>query len=76
MTISPTVVQLMSQRIAEHADTHSIKAISVILHGGEPLLIGHSYLTDVVNRLRETLNPLVRLRLSLQTNANQWDPTR
>jgi uncharacterized protein len=73
--MSPAVLELTIQRIAEHVTVHGLSTISVILHGGEPLLTGHSYVAGIVHRLHETLNPLVRLHLGLQTNGILLDET-
>lgn len=75
VAMSPTVLEWTVQRITEHVGAHELSAISVILHGGEPLLAGHSYLADLVRRLHETLNPLTRLHLGLQTNGILLDET-
>ena len=69
LTMEPSLVALTAWRIAEHAQAHDLNAIRVILHGGEPLLAGHAYLADAVSRLRQTLEPVVRVHVGLQTNG-------
>ena len=44
-------VQRTAERIAEHAATHRLPAVTLVLHGGEPLLLGPT-------RMRETLKTL------------------
>jgi len=73
--MSPAVLEVTIRRIAEHVTAHGLNTISIILHGGEPLLAGHAYLNDMVRRLREVLNPLVRLHLGVQTNGILLDET-
>lgn len=58
-----------ADRIHEHLLEHRLPQVDVILHGGEPLLAGPERLDAVLTVLRERLEPLVRLRLSLQTNG-------
>lgn len=69
LTMEPSLLALTAQRIAEHARVHDLDVIRVILHGGEPLLAGRSYLADAVSRLRQTLEPVVRVHVGLQTNG-------
>ncbi len=69
LTMEPSLLALTARRIAEHARGHDLDAIHVILHGGEPLLAGYSYLADAVSRLRETLEQVVRVQVGLQTNG-------
>lgn len=69
LTMEPSLLALTARRIAEHARRHDLDAIHVILHGGEPLLAGYSYLADAVSRLREILEPVVRVHVGLQTNG-------
>jgi len=67
--MSPSLLTLTARRIAEHARVHKLDSVRVILHGGEPLLAGRSYLADAVRLLRQTLEPVVRLYVNLQTNG-------
>jgi uncharacterized protein len=69
VTMSPPILARTADRIAEHAAMHGLNAITVILHGGEPLLTGHSYLADAVHHLRDTVEPVARVRVGLQTNG-------
>jgi uncharacterized protein len=38
--MSPAVAKQAALRIREHAQRHELKTFSLVLHGGEPLLIG------------------------------------
>ncbi|MGH8905189.1 MAG: FxsB family cyclophane-forming radical SAM/SPASM peptide maturase [Egibacteraceae bacterium] len=69
LTMEPSLVVWTARRIAEHARTHDLDAVRVILHGGEPLLAGRAYLAAAVSCLRQTLEPLVRVHVGLQTNG-------
>lgn len=61
------VVRAVGRRIAEHADRHGLGAVRVILHGGEPLLVGPKRLAEIAADLREQLGD--RLDLRMQTNG-------
>ncbi|GIE07131.1 hypothetical protein Adu01nite_84810 [Paractinoplanes durhamensis] len=69
MIMASSTVVAAAQRIAEHAVAHGLHAVHVVLHGGEPLLLGFDGLDQVIRRLRSIVDPVVPLRLSLQTNG-------
>src|SRR5579863_1269874 len=50
-------------RIAEHAARHGQPAVSVILHGGEPLLTGVAGMQAVLDVLVTTIGPTAALDL-------------
>ncbi|MBV9013124.1 MAG: FxsB family radical SAM/SPASM domain protein [Pseudonocardiales bacterium] len=56
-------------RIAEHIHAHSLAHVTLILHGGEPLLAGPDLIAHVVTAVREAAGPRVRVDVSLQTNG-------
>jgi uncharacterized protein len=56
-------------RIAEHIHAHGLTRITLILHGGEPLLAGPDLIAQVVTSLRDAAGPRVRVDVSLQTNG-------
>src|SRR5579859_2613351 len=58
-------------RIAEHAEEHGLVSVNVILHGGEPLLAGAEWLSDLVERLRARVS--AQVNVSLQTNGTLLD---
>jgi uncharacterized protein len=63
-----TAVQA-ARRIAEHAHRHSVAQTHVIVHGGEPLLLGLEALDRLLGALRSEIGPVTRLDLRLHTNA-------
>lgn len=71
--VSPAVVRQTALRIAEHARKHHIPAVHVVLHGGEPLLLGVERTREVIEVLRETIEPHSRLDLRVHTNAIRLD---
>ena len=64
----PTVAQA-AQRIAEHARRWQLGQVSIVLHGGEPLLLGRDRLHDVLRTLRSEIDPVTRLILTIHTNG-------
>lgn len=71
--MAPAVVDRTADRIAEHAAAHRLDAVTVVLHGGEPLLAGPPALTRTVHVLRRALDPAIRLDVTVQTNAVRLD---
>jgi uncharacterized protein len=67
--IAPETVAKAGQRIAEHARDHRLPEVRVILHGGEPLLVGAPRLADIVRALRRAVEPVCRLDLRVHTNG-------
>ena len=62
-----------ARRIAEHAAAHDLAQVSVILHGGEPLLLGPARLRSLLIELRRTVTAVCRLDLRMQTNGVRLD---
>ena len=62
-----------ARRIAEHAAAHDVAQVSVILHGGEPLLLGPARLRALLTELRRTVTAVCRLDLRMQTNGVRLD---
>jgi uncharacterized protein len=67
-SMSTEVTGAMIRRIRSHASRHSVPYVHIILHGGEPLLMGRAPLESWVLQVRRGLsafNPL----FSLQSNG-------
>lgn len=60
-------------RIAEHAREHRLPMVRIILHGGEPLLVGKAHLGELLTVVAERLAPEVEVRCSLQSNGTLLD---
>jgi uncharacterized protein len=69
--MSPLVVGQAVERIAEHAETHGLTSVDVILHGGEPLLAGAKWLADLVGSLRARVP--AQVNVAVQTNGTLLD---
>lgn len=51
------VVRAAARRIGEHASAHRLRAIHVVLHGGEPLLLGVGHMTGLLQTVRDSVPP-------------------
>ncbi|MEW2068206.1 radical SAM/SPASM protein FxsB, inactivated metallohydrolase extension form [Streptomyces sp. NPDC007346] len=73
-TISDEAVSWTARRLAEHAATHALPSVAVILHGGEPLLAGPARLRRVCEELGSALEGVAELDLRIHTNGVQLSP--
>lgn len=67
--IRPETVRSVAARLAEYASSRALPSVSVILHGGEPLLVGPTRLRDICAELTRALAPVTSLDLRMHTNA-------
>lgn len=72
--ISDRAIHWTALRLAEHARTHDLPSVSVILHGGEPLLAGPARLRRVCEELTGALAGTAELDLRIHTNGLQLSP--
>lgn len=70
---SDDVLRDTAERIAEHARTHGLDTVHVVLHGGEPLLAGRTRLRRAAEELTRALNGVCALDLRIHTNAVTLD---
>jgi uncharacterized protein len=66
---SRAVLDRTAERIAEHALAHGSADVSLVLHGGEPLLAGAGTLARFTERVRARVPHGTRVHASVQTNA-------
>jgi len=69
LAISDEVISRTAERIAQHAASHRLDTVQVVLHGGEPLLAGPARLRRVATELRSALTGISRLDLRIHTNG-------
>ncbi|WP_371587536.1 radical SAM/SPASM protein FxsBH, inactivated beta-hydroxylase extension form [Streptomyces virginiae] len=69
--ISPEVISHTASRLAEHARDHALPSVTVILHGGEPLLAGTARLRLVCEEFTRALHGIADLDLRIHTNGLQ-----
>ncbi|WP_351232984.1 radical SAM/SPASM protein FxsB, inactivated metallohydrolase extension form [Streptomyces sp. NPDC002133] len=73
-TISDEAILQTARRLAEHARDHALPSVSVILHGGEPLLAGPARLRRICEELTQALDGVAALDLRIHTNGLQLSP--
>jgi uncharacterized protein len=71
--MADSVSAALAERIARHAMTRRLDRVHIILHGGEPLLMGKDRLRSWVELLRSRLTPCVRPFFSIQSNGTLVD---
>lgn len=64
----------VAERLLEHVRLHDLKHVTVVLHGGEPLMAGSDFCVEVTELMRSTLTD-VRVDVSMQTNGLLLKPT-
>jgi uncharacterized protein len=63
------VFERACEEIAAHVSKHAVPSISLVFHGGEPLLVGASRLEFFAATATRILGGLTKLRLGMQTNG-------
>lgn len=67
--MSPQTAELTAQRIGEHAAKHGLRDVSLILHGGEPLLAGRDLIAQLVTSTRRRAGQRTTVHAAIQTNG-------
>jgi uncharacterized protein len=65
--MSAATIRLTVKRIAEHVRAHRLEMVAIVMHGGEPLLAGASFLAEMVGHMRAEIP--AQVEVSLQTNG-------
>ncbi|MEV4378082.1 MULTISPECIES: FxsB family cyclophane-forming radical SAM/SPASM peptide maturase [Streptosporangium] len=72
--MSEAIVDRTAKRIAEHAFTHELAEVEVVLHGGEPLLAGPDLISYAVRAIRGAAADVgTRVHVGVQTNGLRLD---
>lgn len=71
--MSDAVFDRAVERIIEHVVSHSIPAVNVIFHGGEPLLAGKQFFRYAVDSLRSRLKGHCAVTFGIQSNGTLID---
>jgi uncharacterized protein len=71
--MSDAIADRAVERIAEHASSHDLAEIDVILHGGEPLLAGPELISRVVCGVRGAVGTGTKVNVHIQTNGVRLD---
>ena len=72
-SMAPRVAEQAVRRIAEHVRAHDIASIRIVLHGGEPLLAGGTFIEEFARAIRRALPPSALADLAVQTNGTLLD---
>jgi uncharacterized protein len=67
--ITEAIARQAARRIRDHAKARRLTAVHVVLHGGEPLLLGRDRLRGILSTLRSCIDPVARLDLRIHTNG-------
>ncbi len=67
--MSAQTAEWTATRIGEHATAHNLQKISLVLHGGEPLLAGRELISQLVTAVRDAAGSTVNVEVTIQTNA-------
>jgi len=67
--MTQAITRQAARRISEHAEAHQLTTVHVVLHGGEPLLLGGDRLRGILSMLRSSIDPVARLDLRIHTNG-------
>jgi len=67
--MSAEIASLTAMRVAEHARAHHVSPVTLVLHGGEPLLAGRDLVSHLVTSVRREAGPRIRVDVAVQTNG-------
>lgn len=67
--MSIDVLDQAIRRIREHVLAHDLKSISIIFHGGEPLLAGKRFFEYAVPEIKKTLGKVCTVKFGMQSNG-------
>src|ERR1700729_2333039 len=67
--MSIEIARRTAMRIGEHASSHQMPSVALILHGGEPLLAGRELITEFVCATHAAVGSGVQLDVRVQTNG-------
>jgi uncharacterized protein len=73
LVLSEVTALRVVERVAEHASSHALPQVAIVLHGGEPLLYGAQRMRSLLELLRTGLAPRTSLDLRIHTNAVRLD---
>jgi uncharacterized protein len=74
LVIEDHICEATAARMVEHARTHELGSMRLVLHGGEPLLAGAARLDRLIRIFRDALDGVTRLTVQMQTNGVLLSP--
>ena len=75
-TMPPDVWQATLGELTRHVERHALTSLEVVLHGGEPLLLGAARLDTLAAELRAAVPAGCDLEIGLQTNGVLLDEAK
>jgi uncharacterized protein len=72
--MTPAIANALVSRIKSHSARHGVTWAHLILHGGEPLLMGKARVREWVTIVREGLRGSLTPYFSMQSNGTLLDP--
>ena len=67
--MSSETVAAVGRNIADYTKKNGFDSVQLILHGGEPLLLGPTRFAEVVTQLQEAIEPVATAEFGMQTNG-------
>jgi uncharacterized protein len=67
--MSSATIEQVAFRIAQSVRSHRLADVTVVLHGGEPLLAGQAHISFAATAIRRELEADASVSLSIQTNG-------
>lgn len=67
--MSDAIAEKTAVRIGQHARGHQLGELTLVLHGGEPLLAGHDLIWRLVTATRKAAGDDVHVDVRIQTNG-------
>jgi uncharacterized protein len=67
--MSMEIIRRTAMRIGEHARSHQLPSVALIVHGGEPLLAGPEIISELVHATSAAVGPDVQTDVRVQTNG-------
>jgi uncharacterized protein len=70
--MSDKILRQTVERVHEHVKSNNIDKVSIVLHGGEPLLAGYDFIERVFSLFSEKLGP--KVEFGMQSNLTLLTP--
>ncbi|MGQ4376192.1 radical SAM/SPASM protein FxsB, inactivated metallohydrolase extension form [Streptomyces sp. SAS_267] len=71
--MSDGTIKEVARKLADHARTRRLPSVSVILHGGEPLLVRPARMRTICAEIAGAVEPVTELDLRIHTNGIRLD---
>ena len=72
--MSRLVVDTLCSRICDHVKEYEIPDVTILLHGGEPMLAGVDFIDYFATKLQTSINPYANVYFGMQSNGTLLSP--